>query len=633
MAARVCRVVPDVVALDRDFDYSVPDDLAPRVRVGTMVRVSLHGRRVRGWVVADGVESEAPPERLLPLVAVVSEGPSCDMVALVAWAAHRYAGSRIPLLRSASPPNHVAVGAAVGADDRRPQRQGAIEGEPDGAADLAADAVAAQVRERGRALVRWPPLLDRRRLVAGLIAEEGSTVVVTADGARSDALVRWLTRCGREAVLFRGDDAAAVRTAAWRRARGGGVIVVGGRLAALAPVPDLRVAIVVDDADESLKEERSPAWHARDLLVERAERDGARFVIVSAAPTLASIAVAGPPILTPRAVEAAGWPRVDVVDRSAEPPGSGLFSERLAEAIRHSLASGSFAVCVLNRRGRTRLLACGACGNLVRRDRSGAPVWSTPEDGDVRDAVNGEADRGTAVGGESSGRVCPRCGAIALRALRSGVTRVREELAALIPRTEVAEVDASTGEIPDAQLFVGTEAVLHRAEVRRRRPALVAFLDFDQELLAARFGAAEQAMWLLVRAAHLLAGLPRSETRLLVQTRLPQHRVLDAAVGADPGRLAESERPVRQAAGLPPFAALAELSGDEVAVSAAVAALRAQAAAGRNVSMVGQTSAGAGARALVKSTDSETLADALVDALPAGRAVGRLRCEVDPLRV
>ncbi|MCZ7536340.1 MAG: hypothetical protein M5T61_10735 [Acidimicrobiia bacterium] len=75
MAARVCRVVPDVVAIDRAFDYAVPDDLAQLVRVGTIVRVSLHGRRVRGWVVAEGVESFAPPETLLPVIAAVSEGP------------------------------------------------------------------------------------------------------------------------------------------------------------------------------------------------------------------------------------------------------------------------------------------------------------------------------------------------------------------------------------------------------------------------------------------------------------------------------------------------------------------------------------------------------------------------------
>ena len=101
MAARVCRVVPDVVAIDREFDYSVPDDLADQVAVGTIVRVPLHGRRVRGWVVSDDVVPAAAQEKLLALIGVVSDGPPAEMVALVAWAAHRYAGSRVALLRGA----------------------------------------------------------------------------------------------------------------------------------------------------------------------------------------------------------------------------------------------------------------------------------------------------------------------------------------------------------------------------------------------------------------------------------------------------------------------------------------------------------------------------------------------------
>ena len=626
MAARVCRVVPDVVAIDREFDYSVPDELADQVAVGTIVRVPLHGRRVRGWVVSDDVVPAAAQEKLLALIGVVSDGPPAEMVALVAWAAHRYAGSRVALLRGASPANRVPVSLAGGPGARHTPRPPVAAPPADGAVEAAADEAASAARERGRACVRWPPLLDRRRLVAGLMPDEGSTIVATADGARAEALVRWLTRCGRDAVLLRGDDPAAVRTAGWRRAAEGGVVVVGGRAAVLAPVPDLRAAVVVDEADEALKEERIPAWHARDLLDERAERAGARFVIVSAAPTLEAMAAVGPPVLVPRAVEAAGWPRLEVVDRRADAPGSGLFSERLAEAVRHSISSGSFAVCVLNRRGRARLLVCGTCAHLVRRDRSGAIVSSAESAGDAED-----------VGGEGSGRVCPRCGAIALRTLRSGVTRVREELAALLPRTDVAEVDASTAEVPDAAVLVGTEAVLHRVEVRRRRPALVAYLDFDQELLAPRFRAAEQAMWLLVRGAHLLAGRPRSETRLLVQTRLPEHRVIEAALLGDPGRLAESELAVREAAGLPPFSVLAELSGAAAAVSAAVVALSTRAGGqeldATGVSVVGQTVAGSAARALVKAPDSGTLADALGDVLPSALGSGRLRCEVDPLRV
>ncbi len=53
----------------------MPDALDARVAVGTIVRVPLHGRRVRGWVVADDVAPETEPERLRPIAAAVSAGP------------------------------------------------------------------------------------------------------------------------------------------------------------------------------------------------------------------------------------------------------------------------------------------------------------------------------------------------------------------------------------------------------------------------------------------------------------------------------------------------------------------------------------------------------------------------------
>ena len=86
---RVCRVAPDVTAVERVFDYVVPDPLAPLVRVGSIVRVPLHGRRVRGWVVADDVAPDTT-ERLLELLAVASDGPPADVVALTDWIAWRW---------------------------------------------------------------------------------------------------------------------------------------------------------------------------------------------------------------------------------------------------------------------------------------------------------------------------------------------------------------------------------------------------------------------------------------------------------------------------------------------------------------------------------------------------------------
>ncbi len=96
--------------------------------------------------------------------------------------------------------------------------------------------------------------------------------------------------------------------------------------------------------------------------------------------------------------------------------------------------------------------------------------------------------------------------------------------------------------------MVGTEAALHRVA----RADVVAFLDIDQHLLAARFGAGEEALALLARAARLV-GVRDGGGRLLVQTRIPGHEVLQAAIHADPTLLSGPERNIRHDARTPPL--------------------------------------------------------------------------------
>ena len=130
--------------------------------------------------------------------------------------------------------------------------------------------------------------------------------------------------------------------------------------------------MVVDEHDEAYQEERAPTWHARDVAMERARRAGAPCVLTSATPSLDALATARLVTLA-RADERAGWPVVELVDRRSEEPGLGLFSPRLVALARQAV-EGQRVVCVLNRRGRARLLACATCGELARCEACGSLV-------------------------------------------------------------------------------------------------------------------------------------------------------------------------------------------------------------------------------------------------------------------
>ena len=151
------------------------------------------------------------------------------------------------------------------------------------------------------------------------------------------------------------------------------------------------------------------------------------------APTVDALVALGDP--TP-ATERVQWPRVTVVDTRDEPPGQALLSSVLADELRRLRDAGRRSVCVLNRRGR------GAPARVpdVRRAR---PVRTVRRHGAGRE---GDGSRALAVG-TTRPAVCLHCHGTRFRAVRPGVHRVRDDLAALLPRASVAAVDASTARV------------------------------------------------------------------------------------------------------------------------------------------------------------------------------------------
>lgn len=659
---RVVRVVPAVAALRKAFDYLVPAALGDAVRVGTEVRVVLHNRRVGGWVVEDDVE---PPARvsLRPVAAVRGWGPPPAVVALASWAAWRWAGPVASFLRTASAPRAVralppaprpsstpsspptpvplspvpvratanGIGGGVATGFHGSGRDGRAT-PPDGHDDPVV--LAGQALVGGTTVVRLPPAADTASLVEAVAARcrvESATpsILVLAPAHRAAAQLAGRLRRAGHVVALLPDE--------WARSRAGGCVAVGSRAAAFAPLPRLGAAVVIDAHDEAYVEERAPTWSAWAVVAERARRDGAPCVLVSPCPTL-ELLEAGRLVTVSRRAERRGWPVVEVLDRTADDPRTGMFSERLVSVLRWAgERPGRRVACVLNRTGRARLLACSACGQLARCERCGGALELVDADGTgpVLSCRRCSWQRPA---------VCAHCGTTRLKALRVGVTRVREEIAALTGGA-VAEMwgPASTagGRPTDAgddaashtdggpggdkaPVVVGTEAVLHRLA----GADAVCFLDFDAELLAPRFQAGEEALSLLARASRLVAhssweasGDDRSPGRVLVQTRQPRHEVIRAGVMADPALLSRSEHEVRVLLGLPPVTALAVLSGAAAAEYAA--AVHTAAPSGVEVSgpVDGSWS--------VKAPDHAILCD-LLEAVD--RPAGRLRVEVDPVR-
>lgn len=497
----------------------MPPAMADALTVGTEVRLPLGGRRVGGWVL--GLSDQATVEiALKPIAKLRGAGPEPDLIDLAGWAAWWWTSKRATFLRSASAPRAVPVtaGRAGAPPGRAPAPSGVVL--PAGA---------------GFHVIERPPADDPTPFVAAA-AQAGPTLVIVPTVARAEVLAGRLRRAGADAALLPGDWAAA------RAGRAG--VVVGTRAAAWGPCPGLAAVVVLDAHDEGLTSEGAPTWGAVAVAAERARRAAVPLYALTPCPTVELLA-GGALTPAPPGRRREGWPITELIDRRHDDPRLGLWSDRLVRLVRNQ----DRVACILNRTGRVRLLGCAACGELARCEVCQAAVTAPapghllcPRCGHERPAL------------------CTRCDSTRLKTLRIGVSRAREDLERLAGRP-VGEVTASTGELPGTDLLIGTSALLHRLDPRAGVGA-VAFVDFDQDLMAPRVRAAEQALALAALAGRIVRG---RRGRLLIQTRLPDHPVVNAVISADPTLALDGEEDLRRTLGLPPFGAVAVVHGEAAA--------------------------------------------------------------------
>jgi primosomal protein N' (replication factor Y) len=400
---------------------------------------------------------------------------------------------------------------------------------------------------------------DAVAAVAHFAVEEGERVLVLAPAIEAvEGLVRRLRRAlpAGHAVAPYHSGLGRDRGAVYEAARAGRVeVLVGTRTAALLPLARLGVICVVDEPNEAHRAE--PGYeglpvHVRDVALERGRIEGAGVVYLSPFPSLRLYARETRRRARIRelpARKAGRWPSVRIVDVR----GSGTaLSSTLLDACRRSADNGGRVSVVANRLGYATAVTCNRCGTVRSCPNCYLPLTFHEKAGLLvcgRCGFREEAADG-----------CRECGSDRLSPTGFAVERVRKELSASLGGP-VGLITAGGRELEDAAVVVGTARC-----ILDREWDVVSLLDPDALLLGSGIGAVERAFRLVYGAAESAREL------LLVQTRLPEHYALRAAVRGDYPALAAAELPRLRSLGYPPFAHLASvtLEGPENTVRRAV---------------------------------------------------------------
>ena len=352
------------------------------------------------------------------------------------------------------------------------------------------------------------------------------------------------------------DDSA--RTSGWlRAARGESGIVLGTRLAVLAPMPRLGVLIVDEEHDSSFKQQEGLRYSGRDAAVFRARQTGVPIILGTATPSLETYAnmLAGRYTLVElpeRASPGATMPVVRTIDLRKEQEQHG-FTPTLERAIEARLGRGEQSLIFINRRGYAPVLTCAACGWAAGCPRCSGRLVLHTSDRRLRCHHCGLE--------EPIPRDCPQCGNVDLHALGRGTQRVEETLAKRFPNARIVRIDRDTARrkslsdtldrIRDggADILVGTQMIAKGHDFPGM--TLVGVLNADSALVSTDYRASERLFAVLMQVSGR-AGRREKQGEVLVQTRYPGHPLYGALARHDYAGFAKSQLAEREVAGFPP---------------------------------------------------------------------------------
>ena len=370
------------------------------------------------------------------------------------------------------------------------------------------------------------------------------------------------------------------RGIAWYEAMTGKAqIILGTRLAALTPMPNLRVIVVDEEHDPSYKQQDGTRYSARDLAIWRAHDQKIPILLSSATPSLETWLAAQSGryenIRLDQRAQGASLPNVHLINTrnpqnqfspgdAGAPKQKSLITKTLANAITKSLAEKKQSLILINRRGYAPVLSCSACNWLSKCTQCSTYTVMHKA---------GALSKRSVLNCHHCGLVkpipqfCPDCGNADLKTLGHGTQKLEDAIEAMWPQARVLRVDTDSSrksngaealfaQIHDGNvdIVVGTQMIAKGHDYQNI--GLVAVLDADSRLYSADFRAAERLFAQLVQVAGR-AG--RSGTSgqtggdIYIETQYPESPVFQYLLRHDVDGFLAFTANEREEAKLPPY--------------------------------------------------------------------------------
>lgn len=345
------------------------------------------------------------------------------------------------------------------------------------------------------------------------------------------------------------------------------LVVIGARSSVFLPFRRLGLVIVDEEHEQSYKQfDPAPRYNARDVATVLARMHGAKTLLASATPAIDSYAKAldgrfGLVSLTER-FSGVNLPEIQIIDTATERlkgrmPNS--LSQTVVDEASAALNDKNQVIVFHNRRGFSPIARCKACAYVPKcTDCAVALSYHKRIDRLVCHYCGKEYPLPS---------LCPLCNQPEINVIGFGTERVEDEVTDTFANAKVLRMDLDTTRNKEHYADIIEKFSEHKADILVGTQMVTKGLDFgdvstvvvlnaDMLLNYPDFRATERAFNMLEQVSGRAGRRKETPGKVLVQTRQPDHPILDFVINHNYTGYFEHEMEERRTFGYPPFTRL-----------------------------------------------------------------------------
>lgn len=425
---QIAQIVPNTRTKNEGiFDYQIPPEILPMIKIGCLVSVPFRNKKVEGIIV--NIKRSSKIQRLKNILKIIDQDPVVDQnhIELAKWMSQYYIEpfskclfeNIVPIAKRSI--NKETTSLKIVKTKKTISRQFLIFGDFQFRLKIYLDAIK-KTLNRGKQIIILVPDL---------------------------AIVPYFTKYLKNSYsLIHSGLSHTQRYQEWQNIREGKVkIVIGSNSALFTPLSNLGLIIIDQEENETYKNYQSPRFHVTKVSEKLSEISSANLILGSISPRIETYysAQKGKYNLIAQKIK---QKNISIVDMNFE---KNILSLPIRKKIDFTLNQKKKIILFLNRKGEGTKFSCSDCGWILKCEKCGLPL--IPQKSEVV-CYNCEKKFSLA-------EACPKCKSINLKPYGMGTQRLKKYILDYFPKAKTIILEKnSTDTLENSNIIIATSYAL-----------------------------------------------------------------------------------------------------------------------------------------------------------------------------